>query len=305
MGEHSKIEWTDASWSPIRAMAATHEGPRFGWHCEHVSEGCRNCYAERMNIRLGTGFEFKPGRLHGNTFGDTRRDVSLFLDEKMLLAPTRWRRSRMIFVCSMTDLFADFVTDEWIDPMFAVMALCPQHTFQVLTKRSARMRSYFAELKASGRWLLWTHPQFGHQIFDPIAAKFEVMFAHIWLGVSAENQETADARIPDLLATPSAVRFVSAEPLLGPIDLFKIRETTGFTFNALSKKAGIGFRSCGLDWVICGGESGPGARPMQEAWAESLRDQCKAAGVAFFMKQMAKKAPIPEYLMIREMPNAR
>src|SRR5258708_16196189 len=126
MADRSAIEWTDATWTPIRART-----DNVGWHCEHVSEGCRNCYAEGINRRLGTGLSFKPAL-----------KPALFLDEKMLLAPLKWKKPRTIFVCSMTDLFADFVRDEWIDRMFAVMALCPQHRFQVLTKRAQRMREY-------------------------------------------------------------------------------------------------------------------------------------------------------------------
>src|ERR1043166_3823667 len=131
MAANSKIEWTDASWTPIRARNL--KTGKIGWHCEHVTSGCEFCYAENMNKRLGTGLSFKPGH---------RKDIQIFLDETMLLAPLRWKKPRMIFVCSMTDAFADFVKDEWLDKMFAVMALCPQHTFQVLTKRPERMREW-------------------------------------------------------------------------------------------------------------------------------------------------------------------
>src|SRR3990167_1704387 len=124
MGAVSKIQWTDASWTPIRARnRATN---KTGWHCEHATPGCEHCYAETMNKRLGTGLPFKPRH---------RKDVELFLDEKTLTAPLRWRKPRMIFVCSMTDLFADFVPDEWIDAMYGVMTQARMHIFQVLTKR--------------------------------------------------------------------------------------------------------------------------------------------------------------------------
>jgi protein gp37 len=257
MGEKSKIEWTDATWNPIRArqtVPGVAFKPKIGWHCEHVSEGCRNCYAETMNRRLGTGLDFKPGH---------RSDVEIFLDEKMLLAPLRWTKPRRIFVNSMTDTFAEFVKDEWLDRMFAVMALAARHTFQVLTKRPERMR----EFCTSG----WPLP-------------------NVWLGVSAEDQATADERIPLLLETPAAVRFVSLEPLLGPIDLFHIEEPSGLTFNALSKKEGISFRGRGLDWAIVGGESGPHARPMHPEWARDIRDQCAAAATPFFFKQWGEWA---------------
>lgn len=133
MADRSKIEWTDASWTPIRARNV--DTGKVGWHCEHVSEGCRHCYAEGINKRLGTGLSYKPGLVGPG-------GAEIFRDEKMLLAPVRWKRPRMIFVCSMTDLFAEFVSDEMIDRVFAVMALCPQHTFQVLTKRPKRMREW-------------------------------------------------------------------------------------------------------------------------------------------------------------------
>ena len=136
MGDNSRIEWTDASWTAIRARCTGEGGKgRLGWHCEPVSEGCCHCYSEAMNVRLGTGHPFKPGVLASGA-------VKLFLDENMLLQPLRWKKPRSIFVCSMTDLFADFVPDEWIDKKFSVMALTPHHTYQVLTKRVERMRQY-------------------------------------------------------------------------------------------------------------------------------------------------------------------
>lgn len=265
MGAKTKIEWADASWTPIRARF----GGNVGHHCEHVSEGCRNCYAESMNKRLGTGLEFKPGY---------RDKIDLFLDEKMLQAPLHWRKPRMIFVCSMTDLFADFVPDEWIIRILGVMAQCKQHTFQVLTKRPMRMRQFMTNLNvaltchAGGNGYEWTIP-------------------NLWIGTSCENQPAANARIPDLLATPAAVRFVSCEPMLGPIDLQQWLK--------------IGDEYSTINWVIVGGESGHGARQMHPDWARSLRDQCAAASVPFFMKQMTKKALIPDDLMMREFPEAK
>lgn len=152
MAERSKIEWTDASWNPIQAHRTFEPAGRYGklgWHCEHVSEACCNCYAKGFNKRLGTELDYKPGhRL------SPEPDTEIFLDEKMLLAPLRWKRPRKIFVCSMTDLFGDWVEDEWLDRIFAVMALCPQHTFQLLTKRQARMRKYAGDqsfARADGR----------------------------------------------------------------------------------------------------------------------------------------------------------
>jgi protein gp37 len=319
MADRSKIEWTESSWNPVRARHR--ETGRLGWHCTHASEGCRNCYAEAMNRWRGTGLDYKPGHA---------RDIEVFLDEKILIQPLRWKRARMIFVCSMTDLFADFVTDEMIDRVFAVMAQCRHHTFQVLTKRPERARAYVADafdrvvLKriglANAGWpsvraiceasgIPWSLPRSGDDWWP---------LRNVWLGTSVEDQATADARIPELLATPAAVRWVSAEPLLGPVDLsrFVPRERfymmkcehcgwIGSTEHAREArnwddadvvcggcgKITLADEASGLDWVVAGGESGAKARPMHPDWARSLRDQCAAAGVAFFFKQWGEWGP--------------
>lgn len=291
MASKSSIEWTDASWTPIRARNL--KTGKIGWHCEHDTTGCEFCYSESMNKRLGTGLPFKPGH---------RKDIEIFLDEEMLLAPLRWKKPRMIFVCSMTDLFADFVKDEWLDKMFAVMACAGNHTFQVLTKRADRMRRYVAALtrerirdaayapihrcvQFEGRWL------------------FDLPLPNVWLGVSAERQQEANERIPHLLATPAAVRFISAEPLLGPISLKRIKVADLGWQDVLE-----GWRDCKdypgreniLDWIIVGGESGPNARPMHPDWARSLRDQCEAAGVAFFFKQWGVWEPWSKHPVLHD-----
>jgi protein gp37 len=159
---------------------------------------------------------------------------------------------------------------EAIEAVFAAMSVSPQHTFQILTKRPARMRDYINEVCESGRWLAWTHPRLGHPLYDATVAQWDVMFRHVWLGVSVENQQAADDRIPILLATPAALRFLSCEPLLGPLNL------EGYLVDLE-----IG---AGIDWIIVGGESGPGARIMQVEWARSIRDQC-----AFFRKPLFHK----------------
>jgi protein gp37 len=304
MGSKTSIEWTrgedgspGATWTPIRARnKAT---GKIGWHCEHDSHGCKFCYSEAMNKRLGTGLPFKPGH---------RKDIEIFLDENLLLAPLRWKRPRMIFVCSMTDLFAGFVPDEWIDRVFAIMALCPQHTFQVLTKRSKRMREYFEGNADQTRRSLVNNTCFGLSRW--LGARFTDEQCHIrrwplpnvWLGVSAEDQARADERIPDLLDTPAAVRFVSAEPLLDSID---------FKSCWLHRKTLCGGRPSSqdgtpidcpcaderLDWIIAGAESGRGARASQEKWFRAIKDQCVASGTAFFLKQYAingRKIHTPE-----------
>jgi protein gp37 len=305
MADNTKIEWTGATWTPVRARAWSigNDGSgreRVGWHCEHVSEGCRHCYAEHINRRLGTGLDFRPDNLRREPMiGDSPHleKAEIFLDEKMLTQPLRWRRPRPIFVCSMTDLFGRWVTDEMIDRVFAVMALCPRHTFQVLTKRAERMREYLRDdevglrqLRAAAELGL-APPGWREENQDAAHASAHLPLPNVWFGVSAEDQQRFDERVAQLGATPAALRFVSAEPLLGPIDC-------GNAFDDPPDGSPYGK----IDWVIAGGESGPGARPMETAWAESLRDQCAAAGVAFFMKQMAKKAPIPPDLLIRQWP---
>lgn len=324
MGDHSKIEWTDASWNPIRARnKAT---GKVGWHCEHATTGCEHCYSEGFNKRLGTGLAFKPGH---------RKDIEIFLDEQMLTQPLRWKKPRRIFVCSMTDAFADFVTDEMLDKMFAVMALCPQHTFQVLTKRAPRMRRYMlptTEIPMLGRLPLervhlaaaaaddacetWGWCRNRAMAATPYNLYLQAAWPlpNVWLGVSAERQQEAEERIPDLRATPAAVRFVSLEPLLGPIDLLaaddyafgtlKVRlpkkmpdihppiSGTSTLGEAVTSLGGsMEPMNDGLDWVIVGGESGAGARPMHPAWARSLREQCAAASIAFFFKQWGRHVP--------------
>lgn len=298
MGDKTKIEWTDASWTPIRGRYWENAGnaggkERIGWHCEHVSEGCRNCYAEGMNLRLGTGQDFKPGNLfRQEKVGYNNGEVKIFLDDAMLTQPMRWKRQRRIFVCSMTDLFASFVPDDFIDRMFAVMALCPQHTFQILTKRPDRMREYLtgpwqARIMDSMRALQDLGPGRG-VLLSPRNA----VLRNVWAGTSVEDQKAADARIPQLLATPAAIRFLSCEPLLGPVNLKHITVTgelgAGW-FDALAGWRDLQQRHPDLDgkidWVIAGGESGRWARPMHPAWPRSLRDQCAAADVPFHFKQ--------------------
>lgn len=307
MAAKSKIEWTDASWSPIRARNKS--TGKVGWHCEHVTPGCENCYAETMNARLGTGLKFKPGH---------REDVDIFLDDEMLLAPLRWKRPRSVFVCSMSDLFAAFVPDAWIYRVFAVMALAPQHTFQVLTKRSKRMREYMNGPGVSQRLKLFVAETFmdvidrgpqplQYQLIakDDLGELAQWPLPNVWLGVSAEDQARADERIPDLLATSAATRFVSAEPLLGPITFHTVaglRENCvidalrgeSWEWRAEGVRHDLRRGLHRLDWMIVGGESGPDARPMHPEWARSIRNQCASADVPFFFKQWGEFAPTSE-----------
>jgi protein gp37 len=232
--------------------------------------------------------------------------------EKILRAPLGWKSPKRIFVNSMSDLFHESIPDEWIVRVLDIIRStgvdggsncgtirgAGEHVYQVLTKRASRMAAFMTRLRFE--------PRGNGGLYLADDGKRPVVLKNLWLGVSVERQQEADERVPLLLRTPAAVRFVSCEPLLGPIDLTNIKPANRYECNALT---GFDFDEGGvrnrLDWVIVGGESGPHARPMETAWAESIRDQCKAAGVAFFMKQMTKKRPIPQQLLIREMPHAR
>jgi protein gp37 len=276
MGATSNIEWTDATRTPIRARRA--DG-KLGVHCEKVSPACKNCYAERLNKRNlpahGTGLDFTLLN---------REKVDIVVDGNMVLQPLRWKRGRRIFVCSQTDLFGIFAHQNQIALVFAAMGLAHWHTFQVLTKRSARMHELlsseqFWEKVQSFMWAIIQDESDRLQgIKNEVKAKApeanpKTPLPNVWLGVTAENQEWASKRIPALVATPAAKRFVSCEPLLGPIDLS----------HNLGK---------GIDWVIAGGESGPGARPMHPDWVRDLRNQCQHPDVPFFFKQWGEWLPV-------------
>lgn len=273
MADGTKIEWTDATWNPITG-------------CSVVSPGCTNCYAMKL---AGTRLKNHPTRegLTNDSKAGPVWNGQVRFNEGMLLDPLRWRRPRMIFVCAHGDLFAENVPDEWIDQVFAVMALAPQHTFQVLTKRPERMRGYLHAIvecyHASPEEM---DRRFGEVCVDltssPCASgAFEDRpwpLPNVWLGVSVEDQKRAEERIPVLLETPAAVRWISAEPLLGPIDIRRHIEVGHLDSE-------LGLSNPGLDWVVAGGESGHNARPMHPDWARSLRDQCAAADVPFLFKQ--------------------
>jgi protein gp37 len=233
--EYTGIEWTDRTWNPVTG-------------CTKVSPGCEHCYAERIARRFTGSPAFPDG-------------FAVTLHPERLGAPLRWRGSCRVFVNSMSDLFHPQVPSEFIARVFAVMAATPWHTYQVLTKRPARMRALLTQPAPVSEGVGWPLP-------------------NVHLGVSAEDQKRAQLRIPVLLRTPAVLRFLSAEPLLGPLVLHR---------RWLARDGSSG----GIGWVIVGGESGPGARPMRPEWARSLRDQCQAAGVAFFFKQWGEWAPTP------------
>jgi protein gp37 len=296
MSASSNIEWTDATWNPVVG-------------CSVVSPGCTNCYAMRLaGSRLAHTMKYRGLTKDSNAGPVWTGEVRLW--EKALTDPLHWREPRKIFVNSEGDLFHESIPDEWIDRVFAVMALCPQHTFQLLTKRAERMRDYISMLDdrfhgnpdLMGRTLgqaavdLTDDPCAAHAIDD-----MTWPLPNVWLGVSCERQQEADERIPLLLQTPAAIRFISAEPLLGPIDLRNLRDGTfnaldGIDFEAIGDIRDVGDlsktqRPATLNWVIVGGESGPNARPMRPQWAREFRDKCQAAGVSFFFKQWGEWAP--------------
>lgn len=212
MATKSDIEWTEMTWNPVTG-------------CTKISQGCKNCYAERMAKRLTA---MGNGR-YANGFRVT-------LHEDLIDVPTRWREPRTVFVNSMSDLFHEDVPLKFIQRVFSTMTECRQHTFQILTKRSERLRSLAQHLP-------WTH--------------------NIWMGVSVEDERVV-SRVTDLQAVPAQVRFLSCEPLIGPLDALPLE---------------------GIHWVIVGGESGPGARHMNPRWVDSILSQCEAADVPFFFKQ--------------------
>lgn len=226
----SKIEWTDYSWNPVTG-------------CSKISEGCKNCYAERMAKRLAGRFGYPKD----NPFKVT-------LHPNKLNQPLKWKKSKMIFVCSMSDLFHFDIPKIFIDKIFSVIKACPQHIFIILTKRTFSLKE-----KIYGIAPDCTHREI---YFDNSLPK------NLWLGVSVENQKTANERIPILLQIPAAIRFVSCEPMLGSVDFSHLPES-----------------GAELDWVIVGGESGPHARPMYPDWVRIIRDQCQNAGIPFFFKQ--------------------
>jgi protein gp37 len=320
----SKIEWTDATWNPVRG-------------CSRVSEGCRNCYAERMAARNLPGMRSPTT---GKPFAKMRADDARWTGDVELIPskldePLRWRDARpklgrplRVFVNSMSDLFHEALPDEALAVVFGVMGAAPQHTFQILTKRPKRMRE----------WMVWAGETFSGEpadglVYDLVSDAHDAILAtggkrptfdkrvmgtwplpNVWLGVSLEDQATADERIPLLLQTPAAVRFVSYEPALGPVDFAEHfsgapQQTASreYVSREMAVDAGNPSMEGSLyrdeeweqtmprpDWLIVGGESGPGARPFDVAWARSVVRQCREAGVACFVKQLGRHPRCPD-----------
>lgn len=286
------IEWTELTWNMLRAK--NRETGHVGHYCERISPACANCYAAEWNVRqrhrrhdgtpstCGTGVDFIAKNFDA---------VDLFLDEDELTAPLRLKRPSLIFPCDMTDLFLDRYHFAWIRRVFDVMRQAHWHTFQVLTKRPQRM----AELAPKLDWP-----------------------ANVWAGTTVEDQPRAEERIEWLLQVPAPVRFLSIEPLLGPLRLtskvtipasgdhpqmygFMVGRDDGRSI--LSKTPEEALKKSGIGWVIVGGESGPGARPMHPDWVRSLRDQCLAAGVPFFFKQWGEYCPVQDWVSREKLGN--
>lgn len=306
MADKTKIEWAanadgtpGATWNPLRARDII--TGKVGTFCVHASEGCRNCYAETFQGRSlpnnGIGLPYTAPNL---------KRVEHYLDEKMLTLPLRKTKPTTFFLSSMTDVFGEWVDYAIIDQLFAVMAASPKHTFIVLTKRAKRMRDYMRDVrpgylfglaeKIAGR-RIWHDAQAAGD------ARVDWPAPNIVLVVSTEDQDTANERIPYLLATPAAMRGVSIEPQIGPIDLrrielpkeYNITVSTPGLIDAINPTSDARFYEAPakLDWVIVGGESGRNARPLHPDWATSLRDQCAEADVPFFFKQWGEWTPDP------------
>jgi len=320
MGE-TAIEWTDVTWNPVRG-------------CSRVSEGCRNCYAERVAARFsGPGHPYEGLARIVTKERVLRRDMQgggvelrkvtdrgprwtgeVRLVPERLADPLRWRKPKKIFVNSMSDLFHERLSNGEIAAVFGVMAVASKHTFQVLTKRPTRMLDWFAwagsQSSEAGPRYHGAALTCGRRAFDMLEWDPRLNdedgfrtwpLPNVWIGVSAENQDTAHERIPLLLQAPAAVRFVSYEPALGPVDLAAylhrgqhlvcpkcLFATNRDTETACPNDGSVLGDDIAIDWVIAGCESGPNARPAQVDWFRSVRDQCKATEVPFFLKQASK-----------------
>jgi protein gp37 len=264
MSDKSKIEWTDATWNPIRG-------------CSVVSEGCRNCYAMAVAARFSGEAQAYEGLAYRNASG-AHWTGKVQLVEKHLDDPLKWKTPRRIFVNSMSDLFHENVRNTEIALIFQVMSKAKQHTFQILTKRPKRMLDFMKMMS---------------KLNEACTNQEEWPLPNVWLGVSVEDQKTADERIPLLLQTPAAVRWLSCEPLLEAVNLnpyLRTCATCGTWHPATDFGDGHKFTYSDIEWVVVGGESGTGARPFDIQWAQSIINQCRADNVPVFMKQVGSNA---------------
>lgn len=276
------ISWAEETWNPLTG-------------CTRVSEGCRNCYAERASARMATnpGTEKYRGIAEFTEAGP-RWSGAVEYHLNLLDLPLRWRKPRRVFVCSMSDLFHEGVRDEWLLDIFDVFRRClntRSHVFQVLTKRPERARDFCSRLRFGserGTHLVAGYEGPGYRLMGGAGCSG---LTNVWLGTSVEDQATADDRIPLLLATPAAKRFISYEPALRPLDLSKWMGSVSGTQHVRGYAEDVDAEWSELDWVVAGGESGPGRREAKVAWFESLAQQCSGAGVPFFMKQDSGNRP--------------
>jgi protein gp37 len=281
----SAIEWTDKVWNAVRG-------------CSRVSPGCENCYAERQAIRMAGEGQPYHGLVRSGKNGP-RWTGTVAFDVRKLVEPLSWRKPVRVFVNSMSDLFHEDVTDEQVAAVFGVMAAAPQHTYQVLTKRAERMAAWSTAPRArvsvrNALHALAMTGKLGERWKQgPLPEIPAWPLKNVWLGVSVEDQKRADERIPLLLQTPAAVRWLSVEPLLGRVDLRRWLDDPCNCMIPAQEGAGQHAANCAtfktpwcLDWVVVGGESGPGARPCALEWIEEVMAQCKAADVPVFVKQL-------------------
>jgi protein gp37 len=289
----SSIEWTDETWNVTSG-------------CTRVSAGCDNCYAVNMTRRLA-GMQATKDK-YGGLINDGKKHFNgvVKCHEDELEKPLKWRKPRRVFVNSMSDLFHPEVPFEFIDKVFAVMALASIHTFQILTKRPERMAEYFNRFETIGEikdhwgyaYVDWKSRRTAKAVMNPNDVWDHLEYTdwplpNVWLGTSVENQDAANERIPHLLKVPAAVRFLSCEPLLGPVNLTALKSYSGVGnyLDAFGPDVPGSDLPYSINWVIAGGESGPNARPMHPDWVRQLRDQCKEASVPFFFKQWGSWAP--------------
>jgi protein gp37 len=314
----TSIEWADLTWSPMIG-------------CDRVSPGCNSCYAiSTARIRESNPHPSIAAAFAGTTHRTEDRvdwtgKVNLLEDRLSppLAGRAPWHKPRRVFVNSQSDLFHDNVPLDFIARVFAVMALTPQHTYQVLTKRHARMRSVLNDVCTCGKGhapgihflsaMAWAVSKANPNRIAGVPDDAERRVTetawplpNVWMGVSVEDQTWADRRIPALLDTPAAIRFLSCEPLLGPIDLTRLaagsKQQPNMVYDALGKRYGVpgawqAQTSTSIDWVIAGGESGPGARPAHPDWFRLIRNQCATASVPFLFKQFGQwglEAPLDE-----------
>jgi protein gp37 len=313
----TKIEWAEMTWNTFVG-------------CNKISVGCTNCYAERMAWRLANNpkvpAETRAKYQRVVKDGQWTGEVEFFPER--LDQPLKARKPSRIFVGSMGDLFHPNMKDEWIDRIFAVMALCPQHQFMVLTKRPERMREYMTEkvclesraetIAEEAAWIgkiVWDSRGDKYYLYDRATAKDVANrrpfpgwpLPNVMLGVTAENQKQADKRIPVLLEIPAAKRFVSIEPMIGPVDLMNV--TMDLSLCAIVRGPVIGVNrgfnpggaiEIGLNQIYLGGETGPGARPMHPDWVRKIRDDCQVAGVPLFFKSWGEYLPCLEITELKE-----